>query len=94
VRLQEKNLVITGLLFFVIGIVGLVHPELTYHKIEEVAHVGPVRATVNKDGTATVPRAVSVILLAVRFGARAATTGQVSGCRFSCDSTSRNLQCF
>jgi len=70
VRLHEKNLVITGLLFFVIGIVGLVHPEFTYHKTEEVAHIGPVRATVNEDGTATVPTAVSVILLAVGFGAK------------------------
>ena len=67
---MKKNLVITGLLFFVIGVVGLVHPEFTYHKTEEVAHIGPVRATVNEDGTATVPTAVSVILLAVGFGAK------------------------
>jgi hypothetical protein len=52
----------------VIGIVGLVPPEFTYHKTEEVAHVGPVRATVNEDWTATVPTAVSVILLAVGLG--------------------------
>jgi hypothetical protein len=52
---MKKILLIAGLLVFVLGIVGLVHPEFTYHKTEEVAHVGPVRATVNEEKTATVP---------------------------------------
>ncbi len=52
---MKKILLIAGLLFFVLGIAGLVHPEFTYHKTEEVAHVGPVRATVNEEKTATVP---------------------------------------
>ena len=59
---------ITGLLVFVVGIVGLVHPEFTYHKTEEVAHVGPVRATVNEEKTATVPVVLSVILLVAGLG--------------------------
>ena len=65
---MKKILVIAGLLFFVLGSVGLVHPEFTYHKTEEVAHVGPVRATVNEEKTATVPTAVSVILLVAGLG--------------------------
>ena len=65
---MKKILVATGLLFFVVGIVGLVHPEFTYHKSEEVAHVGPVHATVNEEKTATVPTAVSVILLLAGLG--------------------------
>jgi uncharacterized membrane protein len=59
----KKFLVVAGLLFFVLGIVELVHPDFTYHQTEEVAHVGPVHATVNEEKTATVPTAVSVILL-------------------------------
>jgi hypothetical protein len=65
---MKKILLIAGLLVFVLGIVGLVHPEFTYHKTEEVAHVGPVRATVNEEKTATVPTAVSVVLLVAGIG--------------------------
>ena len=64
----EKVLVMAGLLFFVTGIVGLLHPDFTYHKAEEVAHVGPVRATVNEEKVAHVPAAVSVILLVAGLG--------------------------
>ena len=65
---MKKMLVVTGLLFFVLGIVALVHPDFTYHKTEEVAHVGPVHATVNEEKTATVPAFVSVILLVAGLG--------------------------
>ena len=65
---MKKLLVVAGLLCFVLGIVGLVHPDFTYHKTEEVAHVGPVHATVNEEKVATVPAAVSVILLVVGLG--------------------------
>jgi hypothetical protein len=65
---MKKMLVVAGLLFFVLGIVGLVHPDFTYHKTEEVAHVGPVHATVNEEKTATVPPFVSVILLVAGLG--------------------------
>ncbi len=65
---MKKIMVVAGLLFFVMGIVGLVHPEFTYHKTEEVAHVGPVHATVNEEKVATVPTAVSVILLVAGLG--------------------------
>jgi hypothetical protein len=60
---MRKILITAGLLLFVLGIVGLVHPDFTYHKTEEVAHLGPVRATVNEEKVAHVPTAVSVILL-------------------------------
>ncbi len=55
-------------MLFVLGIVGLVHPEFTYHKTEEVAHVGPVRATINEEKTATVPAVVSMMFLVVGLG--------------------------
>jgi hypothetical protein len=65
---MKKVLWIAGLLAFVLGIIGLVHPEFTYHKTEEVAHVGPVRATVSEEKRATVPTAVSVVLLVAGIG--------------------------
>ena len=65
---MKKILLIAGLLVFVIGIIGLVHPEFTYHKTEEVAHVGTFHATVNEEKVATVPTAVSVILLVAGLG--------------------------
>ena len=65
---MKKILVVAGLLFFVLGIVGLVHPDFTYHKTEEVAHVGPVHATVNEEKVATVPTFVSVVLLVAGLG--------------------------
>jgi len=52
----------------VLGIVCLVHPDFTYHKTEEVAHVGPVHATVNQEKVATVPTFVSVVLLVAGLG--------------------------
>jgi hypothetical protein len=65
---MKKILVAVGLLFFVLGIVGVVHPDFTYHKTEEVAHVGPMRATVNEEKVAHVPTAASVILLLAGLG--------------------------
>ena len=65
---MKKILVAAGLLFFVLGIVGLVHPDFTYHKTEEVAHLGPMRATVNEEKVAHVPTAVSVIMLVTGLG--------------------------
>jgi hypothetical protein len=65
---MKKILVAVGLLSFVLGIVGLVHPDFTYHKTEEVAHLGPMRATVNEEKVAHVPTAVSVVLLVAGLG--------------------------
>jgi hypothetical protein len=36
---MKKMLVVAGLLFFVLGIIALVHPDFMYHKTEE-GHVG------------------------------------------------------
>lgn len=65
---MKNVLVLAGLLFFVVGIVGLLHPDFTYHQTEEVAHVGPVRATVNEEKVAHVPAAVPVVLLVAGLG--------------------------
>ena len=65
---MKKILLAAGLLLFVLGIVGVVHPDFTYHKTEEVAHLGPVHATVNEEKIATVPPFVSVLLLVAGLG--------------------------
>lgn len=65
---MKKFFVAAGLLLFVLGIVGLVHPDFTYHKNEEVAHFGPVHATVNEEKVATVPTFVSVFMLVAGLG--------------------------
>jgi hypothetical protein len=65
---MKKFLVALGLPLFVLGIVGVVHPDFTYHKTEEVAHFGPVHASVNEEKIATVPTYVSVLLLVAGLG--------------------------
>lgn len=60
---MKKFLLAAGLLLFILGIVGVVHPDFAYDKTEEVAHFGPVHATVNEEKIATVPTYVSVLLL-------------------------------
>jgi hypothetical protein len=40
-----------------------VHPAFNYHQQEEVAKIGPIKATVDEQKTAQIPPAVSVTLL-------------------------------
>jgi hypothetical protein len=65
---MKRFLVALGLLLFGLGIVGVVHPDFTYHKTEEVAHFGPVHASVNEEKIASVPTYVSVLLLVAGLG--------------------------
>jgi hypothetical protein len=52
-----------GIILLVLGVVGLVHPSFNYHQKEEVAKVGPFKATVDEEKTAQVPPAVSIVVL-------------------------------
>ena len=54
-----------GIILVVLGAIGLVHPSFNYHQQEEVAKVGPFKATVEEQKTAQVPPAVSIVVLAV-----------------------------
>jgi uncharacterized membrane protein HdeD (DUF308 family) len=65
---MKRFLVILGVILLVLGIVGLVHPVFTYHQQEEVAKIGPVKATVNEEKTVQVPAAVSILLLVAGLG--------------------------
>jgi uncharacterized membrane protein HdeD (DUF308 family) len=53
-----------GVILVVLGVIGLVHPSFNYHQQEEVAKVGPFKATVDQQKTAQVPPAVSIVVLA------------------------------
>ncbi|HEY6268493.1 MAG TPA: hypothetical protein VIX11_09370 [Candidatus Acidoferrum sp.] len=56
---------ILGVVLVVLGVIGLVHPSFDYHQREEVAKVGPFKATVDEQKTAQVPPAVSIVVLTV-----------------------------
>jgi hypothetical protein len=56
---------ILGVILVVLGVIGLVHPSFNYHQKEEVAKVGPFKATVDEEKTAQVPPAVSIVVLTV-----------------------------
>ena len=62
---MKQFLIILGVILLVLGVIGLVHPTFTYHQQEEVAKIGPVRATVNEEKTAQIPAAISITLLVV-----------------------------
>lgn len=60
---MKRLVVILGVLFFLLGIVALVHPNFDYHKHEELAKIGPITATVDKPRTARIPVGATVALL-------------------------------
>jgi hypothetical protein len=60
---QAARLAILGVILLVLGVIGLVHPAFNYHQQEEVAKIGPIKATVDEQKTAQIPPAVSVTLL-------------------------------
>jgi hypothetical protein len=49
-------------------VIGLVHPNFNYRQQEEVAKLGPIRATVDEEKTAQIPAAVSITLLVTGLG--------------------------
>jgi hypothetical protein len=65
---MKRFVVVLGVILLVLGVVGLVHPIFTYHEQEEVAKIGPVKATVNEEKTVQVPAAVSILLLVAGLG--------------------------
>jgi hypothetical protein len=65
---MKRFVIILGVILLVLGVVGLVHPNFSYHKQEEVAKIGPIKATVDEEKTAQVPAAVSIVLLVAGIG--------------------------
>ena len=44
---MKRFVIILGMILLISGVVGLVHPDFSYHKQEEVAKLGPYRAPAN-----------------------------------------------
>jgi hypothetical protein len=67
--------IVLGVALLLFGVIGLVHPNFNYHKQEEVAKIGPIKATVDEEKTVQIPPAVSITslisgILLVVFGQR------------------------
>ena len=60
---MKRFAIVLGIILVILGLVGILHPEFDYHKREEVAKIGPVTATVDKQQRATVPPVVAAALL-------------------------------
>jgi uncharacterized membrane protein HdeD (DUF308 family) len=72
---MKRFVILLGVILLVFGVIGLVHPNFNYHKQEEVAKIGPIKATVDEEKTAQIPAAVSITslisgILLVVFGPR------------------------
>jgi hypothetical protein len=65
---MKRLVIILGVILLVLGVIGLVHPTFNYHQQEEVAKIGPIKATVDQEKTAQVPAAVSIALLIAGIG--------------------------
>jgi uncharacterized membrane protein HdeD (DUF308 family) len=72
---MKRFVILLGVILLVFGVIGLVHPNFSYHKQEEVAKIGPIKATVDEEKNAQIPAAVSITslisgILLVVFGPR------------------------
>lgn len=60
---MKRFVIILGVILLILGVTGLVHPSFSYHKQEEVAKIGPLKATVDEEKAVEVPAAVSIVML-------------------------------
>jgi len=60
---MKRFVILLGVFFLILGVIGLVHPTFNYHQREEVAKIGPIKATVDEQKTAQIPAAASIALL-------------------------------
>jgi uncharacterized membrane protein HdeD (DUF308 family) len=65
---MKRFVIILGVVLLILGVIGLVHPDFNYHRQEEVAKLGPIKATVDEERTAQIPAAVSITLLVAGIG--------------------------
>jgi len=64
----KRLVIIVGIVCLALGVTGLVHPDFTYHQQEEVAKIGPVKATVDQEKVFHTPAPVSIVLLLAGIG--------------------------
>jgi uncharacterized membrane protein HdeD (DUF308 family) len=60
--------IVLGIILLVLGVIGLLHPSFSYHQQEEVAKIGPLKATVDEQKTTQIPAAISVVLIVAGIG--------------------------
>jgi len=65
---MKRFIIVLGLVLLISGVVGLVHPNFTYHKQEEVAKLGPYKATLDEEKVVQIPAVVSIVLLVTGIG--------------------------
>lgn len=65
---MKRFVIILGVVLLVFGVIGLVHPSFSYHKQEEVAKIGPIKATVDEEKAVEIPAAVSIVMLVAGIG--------------------------
>jgi len=65
---MKRLVIVLGLILLISGVVGLVHPNFSYHKQEEVAKLGPYKATLDEEKVVEIPAAVSIVLLVTGIG--------------------------
>ena len=65
---MKRFVIIVGVVLLILGVTGLVHPSFSYHKQEDVAKIGPLKATVDEEEVVEVPSAVSVVMLVAGIG--------------------------
>jgi len=65
---MKRFVIILGVILLVAGVVGLVHPNFSYHKQEEVAKLGPYKATLDEEKVLQIPSAVSIVFLVTGIG--------------------------
>jgi hypothetical protein len=57
---MRRFLIILGVIPLALGVIGLVQPTFNYHQQEEVAKIGPIKATVDEQKTAQIPPLLSI----------------------------------
>ena len=65
---MKRFVIILGVILLISGVVGLVHPNFSYHKQEELAKLGPYKATLDEEKSVQVPAALSIVLLVAGIG--------------------------
>ncbi len=65
---MRRFVIVLGVVLLVLGVIGLVHPNFNYHQQEEVAKLGPIKATVDEEKTAQIPATVSITPLLAGIG--------------------------
>jgi hypothetical protein len=65
---MKRAIILIGVVLALAGLTALLHPDFTYHEKKQVAQIGPMKATVDEEKTATVPMGVSVLLIVAGGG--------------------------